>query len=109
MADRPSPPALLLAALLAVPVFALEPSAAMAEQKKFVADYTVSLYGLTLARTSFTSTLDGDAITIDGTVASAGVARIIDDTKGTTTVRGPATVGRGREVQLPPVLGRLVR
>jgi hypothetical protein len=79
-------------AALATPllaVFFLQASGtAFAAPKKFVADYTVSLYGLTLAHTSFTSTLDGDAISIDGTIASAGVARIIDDTKGTTTVRG---------------------
>jgi hypothetical protein len=32
-------------------------------------------------------------ITIDGTIATAGVARIIDDTKGTTTVRGHLSEG----------------
>jgi hypothetical protein len=88
MADRLSQFAIFSAASFIV-VGLLQPSsAALAAQKKFVADYTVSLYGLTLAHTSFTSTLDGDAISIDGTIASAGVARIIDDTKGTTTVRG---------------------
>jgi hypothetical protein len=91
MADRPSPASALsvVSAMAALAViFAAAPRAALAAPKKFTAGYTVSLYGLTLARTSFTSTLDGDAIQIDGTIATAGVARIIDDTKGTTTVRG---------------------
>lgn len=86
MADRLARMASLASPLIAL--FLLPPSPALAAPKKFVADYTVSLYGLTLAHTSFTSTLDGDAISIDGTIASAGVARIIDDTKGKTTVRG---------------------
>jgi len=77
-----------LAAALIAAVLLPAPQAASAASKKFTADYTVSLYGLTLARTSFTSTLDGNAISIDGAIATAGVARIIDDTKGTTSVRG---------------------
>lgn len=90
MANRPAAPLLanpLLFALIAA-AFLTAPQTASATPKKFAADYTVSIYGLTLAHTSFTSTLDGDAITIDGTIATAGVARIIDDTRGTTTVRG---------------------
>jgi hypothetical protein len=87
MADRPAQVAPLLAASF-IAATLLQMPEAIAAPKKFVADYTVSLYGLTLARTSFTSTLDGDAISIDGTIATAGVARIIDDTKGKTTVRG---------------------
>lgn len=59
--------------------------------KHFSADYTVSLFGLTLARTSFTSTVDGQSFSIKGSIASAGVARIIDDTKGTTSVSGLLT------------------
>jgi len=59
--------------------------------QRFSADYAVSLFGLTLARTSFTSTVDGQSFSIKGTIASAGVARIIDDTKGTTTVNGRLT------------------
>jgi hypothetical protein len=92
MADHPSPATSLsvvsaMAALIAV-ILAAAPQAAVAAPKKFTADYTVSIYGLTLARTSFTSMLDGDAIRIDGTIATAGLARVIDDTQGTTSVRG---------------------
>jgi hypothetical protein len=57
----------------------------------FSADYTVSLFGLTLAHTHFTSTIDGQTFSIKGSIASAGVARIIDDTKGTTSVSGQLT------------------
>jgi hypothetical protein len=88
MADRSA----LSASLIAV-AFLATVQASYAEPKEYTADYTVSIYGLTLARTSFTSTLDGDAIRIDGTIATAGVARIIDDTKGTTTVRGHLSEG----------------
>lgn len=77
-----------MVATLAAALFSTIPQAASAGPKKYTADYTVSLYGLTIARTSFTSTLDGDKVRIDGTIATAGIARIIDDTRGKTTVRG---------------------
>jgi hypothetical protein len=64
------------------------PAAAKPGPKRYRADYTVSLYGLTLARTSFTSTIDGNQFSVSGTIATAGVARIVDDTKGTTAVHG---------------------
>lgn len=88
MADRSA-----LSAFLITVAFLVTAQASYAEPTKYTADYTVSIYGLTLAHTSFTSTLDGDAIRIDGTIATAGVARIIDDTKGTTTVRGHLSEG----------------
>jgi hypothetical protein len=77
-----------LAAALAAAALLPASQAASAAPKKFTADYTVSIYGLTLARTSFTSTLNGNAVSIVGTIATAGLARIIDDTRGTTRVRG---------------------
>jgi hypothetical protein len=61
------------------------------DARRFSAAYTVSLFGLTLARTSFTSTVDSDSFSIRGSIASAGVARIIDDTRGTTSVSGRLT------------------
>ncbi len=79
---------LALSAFLTATLISFAAASSEAQPRKFVADYTVTIYGLTLARTSFTSTLDGDALSVDGTIATAGLARVIDDTKGTTTVRG---------------------
>lgn len=54
----------------------------------FRADYSVTLLGLPVASASFDSRFEGDRFTIRGSVSSAGLARIFDHTKGTTTVEG---------------------
>lgn len=63
-------------------------SAACADPNTFKSEFSISLYGLPLARTSFTTRVDGDAITIDGAVNSAGVGALFDDTRGAVTVKG---------------------
>ncbi|MEO3389296.1 DUF3108 domain-containing protein [Mesorhizobium sp. CAU 1741] len=59
-----------------------------ASEQSFRAEYSVTLLGLPIARASFDSTFLEDRFTIAGTVASTGVGRIFDDTKGTTQVEG---------------------
>lgn len=76
----------LSSALLAT-VITIGPQDASGAQS-FVADYTVSLYGLPVARSRFNSTFDGRNFTVHGQVSSAGIARIFDSTQGTTTVSG---------------------
>lgn len=75
---------LALATVLVVP----EVSVARTEATKFRGDYTVTYLGLPVARSSLVSTLDGNAYTIEGTVRSAGLGAIFDDTQATLTVSG---------------------
>lgn len=76
--------ALGLAALLA-----LAPAAgAGAETRAFRADYTVTLLGLPVAKASFDSTFTAGRFDIEGSVSSSGLARIFDDTRGTTRAQG---------------------
>lgn len=77
-------------------LLALAPGTAAAEPQHYSADYVVSLYGLTVARSRFTSTVDGNAFTIRGSIATAGLARIIDNTRGTTSVSGHFAGNRAR-------------
>lgn len=61
---------------------------AQAKPEVYRASYVVRLYGLTLARTSFASTVEGDRFSVSGDIRSAGVGRIVDDTKGKASVSG---------------------
>lgn len=75
--------------LLATPIGAgpLD-SAAEAGKRVFHADYVVSYLGLKIARSSFTSTVNGDRYSLSGSFSSAGVAVLFDQTKGTTQIDG---------------------
>lgn len=66
-------------------IAATEP--ALAEQR-FRGDYTVSLWGLTIGRSTFRSAFDGERFEIEGTVSSAGLARVFDSTRGSVSVSG---------------------
>ena len=78
----------LFAAALYVPLLALGAGAAAAETRSFKSEFSISLYGLPLARTSFTTTVSGKKFKITGAVKSAGVGAIFDDTKGNIAVDG---------------------
>jgi hypothetical protein len=80
-----------LSTFLLATVITIGPSEPVEGAQSFVADYTVSLYGLPVARSRFNSTFDGDRFTVQGSLSSAGVARIFDSTKGETTVSGTLT------------------
>lgn len=77
---------LLLAAGLALtpPALAGQPVAS----RVFSADYTISYYGLKVARSSFTSTIMGDDFHVTGKFSSAGLAAVFAPTSGTTDVTG---------------------
>jgi hypothetical protein len=72
--------------LLATAALAFAAPAAHAES--FRVDYSVSLYGLNIAHSSFRSQIDGNSFQINGRLASAGIAKIFDSTKGTASVSG---------------------
>ncbi|HEY4192399.1 MAG TPA: DUF3108 domain-containing protein [Mesorhizobium sp.] len=71
----------------ASPAFAAGPRA-------FRGDYTVSFLGLSVARATFESRYENDAYSIHGTVSSAGLAQLFDDTKGTITTSGRVLADR---------------
>jgi hypothetical protein len=72
--------------LVAISAFVCAASAAHAES--FRVDYSVSLYGLNIAQSSFKSRIEGDSFQINGQLSSAGIAKMFDSTKGTASVSG---------------------
>jgi Protein of unknown function (DUF3108) len=67
---------------------ALSTDVSAAETQTFKSEFSISLYGLPLARTSFTTTVDSKRFSIKGAVRSAGVGAIFDDTRGNIAVDG---------------------
>jgi hypothetical protein len=62
-------------------------TAAAAERQSFTADYSVTLYGLPVANGTFTSTFVTDGtVSVEGSMRSAGLARLFDSTGGNTAV-----------------------
>ena len=55
-------------------------AAQRAGAESFHGDYTVSFLGLSIARSSFDSSYKGGVYTIRGSVSSAGLATLFDDT-----------------------------
>jgi hypothetical protein len=74
-----------VAALMAL---ATGPSTAAESAQSFRAEYLVSYLGLTIARSNFQSTISGRSFRLDGSLSSAGIAELFDDTRGTTTASG---------------------
>src|SRR5690606_33936807 len=84
-----------LSALGLAALIALAPAAgAGAETRAFRADYTVTLLGLPVAKASFDSTFTAGRFHIEGSVSSSGLARIFDDTRGTTSAQGAIRSGK---------------
>lgn len=67
---------------------ALACAAPVAHAESFRVDYSVSLYGLNIATSTFKSKISGDSFQINGQLSSAGIAKIFDSTKGTASVSG---------------------
>ena len=81
-----------LAALTLVPVLLGTALPALAAERSFRADYSVTLLGLPVAKARFDSTFSDEDFRIKGSLASAGLVRLFDKTTGTTSVEG--TIGR---------------
>jgi hypothetical protein len=85
------------AALAIVAAVAFVANAAAAEKaQSFHADYYVSYLGLTIAKSSFKSTISDRSFSLDGSLSSAGLAELFDDTKGTTSASGSFSRGIAR-------------
>ncbi|WP_137930655.1 DUF3108 domain-containing protein [Mesorhizobium comanense] len=74
-----------LAAALAI---ALPSAASAASPQSFKGAYTVSFLGLSIARSTFSSSYENGVYTINGTVSAAGLAKLFDDTRGTISSKG---------------------
>jgi len=61
---------------------------ALEAPQSFQVDYSISILGLNVGRSTFKSTISGDTFSLTGTLASSGIAKIFDSTKGTTSVTG---------------------
>lgn len=59
-----------------------------AEPQKFVGDYTITFLGLTVAKSNFVSTIDGDSYVVSGAVRSAGIGELLDSVSGSSKVSG---------------------
>ena len=59
-----------------------------AHAANFRGEYTVSYLGLTIAKSTFDSRIDDAGYSVNGTVSSAGLAKIFDSTKGTASASG---------------------
>ena len=62
--------------------------AAPANAETFKSEYVVSIFGLSVAKSSFTTNLDGKRYTVSGGLRSAGLAEFFDDTHGNITASG---------------------
>jgi hypothetical protein len=60
----------------------------VAAAETYSGEYTVSYFGLPIARSTFTSTFEGDEVRISGSVSSAGIAKIFDSTTGSSSFTG---------------------
>lgn len=63
----------------------------------FKSEYVVSLFGISVAKSSFTTQVEGKAYSVSGSLRSAGLAEIFDDTKGSISVTGTM----GKQTLLP--------
>lgn len=79
----------LLASILVTALAApLSATAAVKPSQAFLADYSVSFLGFTVAHTTFLSRVGADSYSIDGSISSAGLATFFSDLKARTNVSG---------------------
>ena len=74
-----------IATLLAI---VIAPAAIAAGPQDFRGEYTVSFLGLSMAKAAFSSRYENHGYAISGSVSSAGLARLFDDTQGTISTSG---------------------
>jgi len=82
--------------LLAAAAMLVSPSAFAEPALSFNTDYVITLRGFTIARASFEGSLRGERYTVNGKLASAGLARIFDKTDATARAVGEISKGAVR-------------
>ncbi|TGS38666.1 MULTISPECIES: DUF3108 domain-containing protein [unclassified Mesorhizobium] len=75
-------------ALVTALAIALPSAASAASPQSFKGEYTVSFLGLSIARSTFSSSYQSGVYAINGTVSAAGLAKLFDDTRGTISSKG---------------------
>ncbi len=75
-------------ALAALALAGMTLPAAAAEVQRFRVDYSVSILGLSIARSSFESRIGSREFAVSGSLSSSGIARIFDSTRGTADISG---------------------
>ena len=78
----------MFAKILALPMICLAGAPPVLAASTFKSEFAITLYGLPLANTRFTTVVEDASFTIDGSVKSAGVGALFDDTKGIVAVSG---------------------
>lgn len=79
------------AAALMTPLAILPAAPALAASGTFATEYSIAFAGVPVARSSFRTELADGALTLKGTLSSAGLASVFASTKATSTVRGRVT------------------
>ncbi len=79
---------LLVAAFCAAFAVAAPQASSSAPPQAFHGEYTVSFLGLSVASARFDSRYENEAYSIRGSVSTAGLAQIFDDTHGTVSTSG---------------------
>jgi len=69
----------------------LTAGAADLRAETFAGEYVVSYLGLPIARSTFSTTIEGNRYSVEGSVSSAGIASIISSVKGRSTASGTFT------------------
>lgn len=59
---------------------------------QYQADYNVTYLGVTVAKSSFQSTIEGNSYSLKGQLRTAGLVRAVEKTSGTTSIQG--TLGK---------------
>ena len=73
--------------LAAAALYGAAPARAQ-DAETFKGDYVVSFLGMTVARSQFTSTIDGDTVTVKGNLSSAGIGAFFDSTTASSSFSG---------------------
>ena len=71
---------------------------AQADQTRISTEYSISFAGIPVARSKFKTVIDGTALTVNGNLATSGLAAAFDSTKATSTSSGIIS-DRGVETQ----------
>ncbi len=61
---------------------------ARAEKIRMASEYSISFAGIPVARSKFSTLIDGKAVSVTGTLSTAGLAAVLDSTRATSTSSG---------------------
>ena len=78
----------VLAGISSLPLCLNAINPAHAEQTRIATEYSISFAGIPVARSKFTTVIDGNALTVTGTLATSGLAAVFDSTKATSASSG---------------------